>query len=81
MTWDCAVGATDERLDAFLKLAAREQNAMLARLAHDANVRAESNHLPFKSAAWMRLAQTHNVAEPNVEGHGGHYKAIGQLVN
>jgi hypothetical protein len=52
---------------------------MLARLANDADVRAEPNDLPFRAAARMRLTQTHYIAESNLEGHSA--GIIRQLVN
>jgi len=61
--------ASHERLDAFFKIAARQQNAMLARLAHDPNIRAQTHDLPFVSAARMRLAQTHYIAQANFQRH------------
>jgi hypothetical protein len=54
--WRRTCLASHECLDALFKLAAREQDAALARLANDANVRAKSHYLPFVSTARMRLA-------------------------
>ena len=48
--------ATNEGPDAFLKLAARKQDAMLALLTNNPNIRAQPNNLPFESAARVRLA-------------------------
>ena len=42
---------------------------MLARLAHDPNIRAQPNDSPFKSTARMRLAQAHDVTESNFQRH------------
>ncbi len=56
-------------LDALFKIAAGDENAPLAGLADHANVRADAHNLPFVSAARMRLAKPHHVAEMNIQHH------------
>ncbi len=52
----CRRGALDERLDAFLKFAARQKHAALTAEANHADVCAETHHLPVIVSAWMRFA-------------------------
>jgi hypothetical protein len=71
------IAAFDKRLDAFFKFAPRQEHAPLARLTHDADVRAQTHDLPFKSAAGVRFAQSHDVSHKNFERHdGGNYSMI-----
>ena len=62
-----------------LKVAAGEQDAVTAREASQPDVGADSHHLPFVSAAWMGLAQSHHIADLNRcdadECHTTNYRA------
>jgi len=62
-----------------LKVAAGEQDAVTAREASQPDVGADAHHLPFVSAAWMGLAQSHHIADLNRcdadECHTTNYRA------
>jgi hypothetical protein len=68
--------APDEFLDAFFKIAAGKENPMMARGAHHANVRAEPYHLPFVTAARVRLAEADHIVEIELERHSVEYYSI-----
>ncbi len=53
----------DDLFHALFKFAARQQDAPLARQTHDANVRAEPHNFPFVTAAWMGLAELHDIVQ------------------
>jgi hypothetical protein len=57
-------------LEPFFQLAAREQDAMLAGLALQADVGAEAHDFPIGAAAGMRLAEANDVANLKLDGHG-----------
>jgi hypothetical protein len=56
-------------LEPLLQFAAREQNAMLARLALQADVGSQAHHFPIVSAARVWLAQADDVANLKLGGH------------
>jgi hypothetical protein len=59
-----------KRLEASFELTARQQDAVLAGHAPQPNVRTESDHGPIGAAAGMRLSQSHNVPDVNLDEFG-----------
>jgi hypothetical protein len=58
---EVVIAAPDEFFYALFKLASRQEHAVLAGGADDADVCAQSNNFPLIAAARMRLAQAHEV--------------------
>lgn len=59
----------EDGFEAFVKLAARQQDTTAALLAYQPNVRTDAHHVPIITAAGMLLAQTHLVADVNFDIH------------
>jgi hypothetical protein len=51
-------------------LATRQQDAVLARLAAQANVGAQADHRPVSSAARVRFAQAHDISDVDLDKFG-----------
>jgi hypothetical protein len=61
------IAAANEGFDAALELAPRHEDSPPTTLAANANVRPEPHNFPVGAATWVGLAQTHDVAEANLD--------------
>jgi hypothetical protein len=62
-----SLGSRNKRLETFLQHRPRQQHPPVAVLATQANVRAKADNLPVIAAAWVRLAQSQDVAQVEFE--------------
>jgi hypothetical protein len=62
--------APDELLEAFLKHGAFEKDAAATGQTPQADVGAETDDLPVRAAARVRLPQPHHVVEGDLEDRG-----------
>src|SRR5579871_1617184 len=59
--------ARDEPFEAFLQGSAGQHHVVAAGATAQANIRAKAVHRPLKAAAWVRLAQPHDVVDAEVD--------------
>ena len=73
------VSTAHERFDAFLELAAREQDSAGTGGALETDVGAQPYDVPLVAATGMRLAQPHHIAEANLDAHAKHFTTGARL--
>jgi hypothetical protein len=73
----------DEHTHPSLDLAPRQQDSSMTRNATNANVGSQPVDRPVEAAAWVRLAQPNDIADPELQGPvalNGHRSRSSDLV-
>jgi hypothetical protein len=71
-----AGAAANKNLQSFFKRPSGEQYAMIAAMAAEADIGPKSNNRPLMTAAGMRFAETHDVADKELKWCAAHHRFL-----